>query len=144
MGSRKEVFRLPYQTKFRRTIFSPPSRNFNNFVRFLPDFCIVILDKIFKGQNFSSNKIFDTKLKFRQFCPTNFRPIRYGNNDEKLHSQETHVLDRPWDYGNNDEKLHSQETHILESIKRQSFTSLFDQTFNLFLIVRLYNGSYES
>ena len=27
-----------------------------------------------------SDKIFDTKLKFRQFCPTNFFPIRYAVN----------------------------------------------------------------
>ena len=27
------------------------------------------LDKIFDGQNFSSDKIFDTKPKFRHFCP---------------------------------------------------------------------------
>ena len=26
-------------------------------------------DKIFDGQNISSDKIFDTKPKFRQFCP---------------------------------------------------------------------------
>ena len=29
-------------------------------------------DKIFDGQNFSLDKIFGTKSKFRQFCPTNF------------------------------------------------------------------------
>ena len=52
------------------------SRNFDTFVRFLPDFCIETLDKIFDGQNFSSDKIFDNKPKFRQFCPTNFCPIR--------------------------------------------------------------------
>ena len=46
-------------------------------VRFLPYFCIEILDKIFDGQNISSDKIFDTKLKFRHFCPTNFCPITY-------------------------------------------------------------------
>ena len=79
---------IPYRTKFRRTKFSTdkifrrtkfstPSRNFDSFVRFLPDFCIEILDKIFDGQNVSSDKIFDTKLKFRHFCPTNFCPIRY-------------------------------------------------------------------
>ena len=62
---------------FRWTKFSTPSRNFDRFVRFLPDFCIEILDKIFDGQNVSSYKIFDTKLKFRHFCPTNFCPIRY-------------------------------------------------------------------
>ena len=27
-------------------------------------------DKIFGGQNFSVDKIFDTNSKFRQFCPT--------------------------------------------------------------------------
>ena len=31
---------------------STPSRNFDSFVRFLPDFGIEILDKIFDGQNF--------------------------------------------------------------------------------------------
>ena len=36
---------------FRRTKFSTPSWNFDNFVRFLPDFCTEILDKIFDGQN---------------------------------------------------------------------------------------------
>ena len=79
---------IPYRTKihrtkfstdkiFRRTKFSTSSRNFDSFVRFLPDFCIEILDKIFDGQNVSSDKIFDTKLKFWHFCPTNFCPIRY-------------------------------------------------------------------
>ena len=43
----------------------------------MPDFLIEVLDKILDGQNFSSDKIFDTKLKFWQFCPTNFCPIRY-------------------------------------------------------------------
>ena len=54
---------IPYRTKFRWTIFSTDkimhrtkfstlSRNFDNFVRFLPDFCIRISDKIFAGQNF--------------------------------------------------------------------------------------------
>ena len=66
------TFVLKHWTKFstdkifRRTRFSTPSRNFDNFVWFLPDFCFEILDKIF-----------DTKLKFRQFCPTKFCPIRY-------------------------------------------------------------------
>ena len=71
-------FWLPYWTKFRltkfpsdktfrRTKFLTPSRNFDSFVRFLPDICIEILDKIFDGQNVSSDKIFDTKLKFRHF-----------------------------------------------------------------------------
>ena len=70
------TFVLKYWTKFstdkifRRTKFPTPSRNFDSFVRFLPDFCIEILDKIFAGQNVSSDKIFDTKLKFRHFCPT--------------------------------------------------------------------------
>ena len=50
---------------------------FRQFFRFLPDFCIEILDKIFDGQNFLSAKIFDTKPKFRQFCPKNFFSIRY-------------------------------------------------------------------
>ena len=51
-------FGLPYWTKFyqpkllsdkifRRTKFSTPSRNFDNVVRFLPDFCIEILDTMF-------------------------------------------------------------------------------------------------
>ena len=62
---------------FRWTKFSTPSRNFDNLVRFLPDFCFEISDKIFDGQNCSSDKILDTKLKFRQFCPTNFCLIRY-------------------------------------------------------------------
>ena len=57
------------QKKFRRTKFLTPRRNFDSFVRFFPDFCIDILDKIFDGQNISSDKIFDTKPKFRQFCP---------------------------------------------------------------------------
>ena len=46
---------IPYRTKFRRTKFSTdkifrrtkfstPSRNFDTFVQFLPDFCIEILD----------------------------------------------------------------------------------------------------
>ena len=75
--------RIPYRTKFRRTKFSTdkifcrtkfstPSRNFDNFVRFCLNFYIEILDKIFDGQNFSSDKIFATKPKFRQLCPTNF------------------------------------------------------------------------
>ena len=83
----RNQMQLPYRTKFgrtkfstdkifRRTKFSTPSRNFDSFVRFLLDFCIEILDKIFDGQNVSSDKIFDTKLKFRHFCPTNFCPIR--------------------------------------------------------------------
>ena len=50
--------KLPYRIKFRRTKLSTPNRNFDNFVRCLPDFCIEILDKIFwrtkffVGQNF--------------------------------------------------------------------------------------------
>ena len=78
---------IPYRTKFRRTKFSTdkifrltkfstPSVNFDSFVRFLTTFCIEILDKIFDGKNVSLDKIFDTKLKFRHFCPTNFCPIR--------------------------------------------------------------------
>ena len=69
---------VPYRTKvrrtkfstdkiFRRTKFSTPSRNFDTFVRFLPDFCIETLDKIFDGQNFSSDEILDIIPKFRQF-----------------------------------------------------------------------------
>ena len=84
----RKYHRLPYRTKFcltkfssdktfRRTKFSTPSRNFDNFIQFLTDFCIEILDKIFSGKNFSSDKIFDTKPEFRQFCSTNFCPIRY-------------------------------------------------------------------
>ena len=42
------------------------------------------LDKIFDGHNFSSDKIFDTKPKFRQFCPTNFCPIRYMQSQENI------------------------------------------------------------
>ena len=67
------TFVLKHWTKFstdkifRRTKFSTPSRNFDNFVRFLPDFCIEI-----------SDKIFDAKSKFRQLCLTNFCPIRYN------------------------------------------------------------------
>ena len=55
---------IPYRTKFssdkifRRTKFSTPSRNFDNFVQFLADFCIEILDKIFDGQSYSSKKNF--------------------------------------------------------------------------------------
>ena len=60
---------IPYRTKFRRTKFSTSSRNFDNFVQFLPEFSIEIIDTIFDGQNFSSDKIFDIKPKFRQFCP---------------------------------------------------------------------------
>ena len=63
---------IPYRTKVRRTKFSTLRRNFDTFVRILPDFSIETLDKIFDGQNFSSDKTFDTKPKFRQFCPTNF------------------------------------------------------------------------
>ena len=62
---------------FCRTRFWTPILNFDNFIRFLPDFCIKILDKILDGQNVTSDKIFDAKPKFRQFCPTNFFPIRY-------------------------------------------------------------------
>ena len=79
---------IPYRTKFRRTKFSTdkifrrtkfstPRRNFDSFVQFLPDFCIEILDKIFDRQNVLSDKIFDAKVKFRHFCPTDFCPIRY-------------------------------------------------------------------
>ena len=85
---------IPYRTKFRRTKFSldkifrrtkfsTPSPNFDNFVRFLPDFCIEILDKIFDGQNISSNKIFDTKPKFRQFCPI-FAWLLYWNSGQNF------------------------------------------------------------
>ena len=48
---------IPYWTKFRRIKFSTPSRNFDNFVRFLPDFCIEMLDNVFVGNFFSSDKI---------------------------------------------------------------------------------------
>ena len=41
---------------FRRTKVSTPSRNFDNFVRFLPYFCIEILDKIFDGKFFVGQK----------------------------------------------------------------------------------------
>ena len=82
------MLKIPYRTKFRRTKFSTdkifrrtklstPSQNFDSFVRFLPYFCIDILDKIFDGQNVSTDKTFDTKLNFRHFCPTNFCSIRY-------------------------------------------------------------------
>ena len=77
-----ELFNIPYGTKFRwtkfstdkiflRTKFSTPSRNFDSFVRFLPDFCIEILDKIFVRQNFRHQAEIST------FCPMNFCPIRY-------------------------------------------------------------------
>ena len=54
------TFKSNYWTKFstdksfRRTKFSTPSRNFDTFVRFLPNFCIETLDKIFDGQNFDN------------------------------------------------------------------------------------------
>ena len=57
------------------------SRNFDTFVRFLPDFCIETLDKIFDGQNLSSDKTFDAKPIFRQFSLTEFCPIRYSRTD---------------------------------------------------------------
>ena len=83
---RTKVCRTKFSTDkiFRRTKFSTPSRNFDTFVRFLPDFCIETLDKIFDGQNFSSDKTFDTKSKFRQFCPTKFCPIRYPRKQRFL------------------------------------------------------------
>ena len=62
---------------FCRTKFSTPSRNFEKNFLFLPGFCIEVLDKISDGQHFSSDKIFDTKPKYPQFCPTNFCPIMY-------------------------------------------------------------------
>ena len=65
---------------FCRTRFWTPILNFDNFIRFLPDFCIKILDKILDGQNVTSDKIFDAKPKFRQFCPTKFCPIWYIQN----------------------------------------------------------------
>ena len=34
-------------------------------------------DKIFSGQKFSEDKIFGSKLDFRQFCSPKFCPIRY-------------------------------------------------------------------
>ena len=54
---------IPYRTILRRTKFSSnkifcqnkfstASQNFDNFVGFLPDFYIEILDKFFVGQNF--------------------------------------------------------------------------------------------
>ena len=55
-GPRRSL--LPYRTKFRRTKFST--------------------DKIFDGQNISSDKIFDTKPKFRHFC-TIFAWLLYWN-----------------------------------------------------------------
>ena len=51
-GGKTQDSSLPYQTKFRRTKFSTRTRNFDTFVRFLSDFCIEILDKIFDGHNF--------------------------------------------------------------------------------------------
>ena len=71
-----KIFWLPYLTKF-----STPGWKYNNFVRFVPDFCILILDKIFDVQIFSSDTNYDTKSKFRQFCPTNFCLIRYVTKD---------------------------------------------------------------
>ena len=38
---------------------------------------IYLIGQNLVGQNISLDKIFDTKLKFRHFCPTNFCPIRY-------------------------------------------------------------------
>ena len=52
---------------FHQNKFSTLSWNFDNFVRFSPDFCIEILDKIF-----------DTKPKFLQFCPI-FAWLLYWN-----------------------------------------------------------------
>ena len=43
----------------------------------LSDFCLTFVLK--HWTKFSTDKIFDTKSKFRQFCPTNFCPIRYVN-----------------------------------------------------------------
>ena len=63
---------------FWRTKFSTPSWNFDTFAWFLPDFCIETLDKILDRQNFSSDKIFDTKPKFRQCCPI-FAGLLYWN-----------------------------------------------------------------
>ena len=40
--------------------------------------CIEIVDNIFGEQNFSSEKIFYAKLKFRKNFPTNFGLIRYA------------------------------------------------------------------
>ena len=37
----------------------------------------IFFDKIFIGQKFSSDKIFDTSETFRHFCPTKFCPIKY-------------------------------------------------------------------
>ena len=47
---------------FRWTKFLTPNRNFDNFVRFLPDLCIEILDKIFDGQNFRHQAEISTLL----------------------------------------------------------------------------------
>ena len=60
---------------------STPSQNYHNFVRFLSDFCIKILDKIFDGHIHSSDKTFDAKPIFRQFSLTEFCPIRYSRTD---------------------------------------------------------------
>ena len=41
----------------------------------LSDFCLTFVLKYWT--KFSTDKIFDTKPNFRQFCPTKFCPIRY-------------------------------------------------------------------
>ena len=80
---------------FRRTKFSAPSQNFGTFVRrnvfigflfpptihkknmFEHEIWLIwhVLD--FSGQNFSVDKIFDSKSDFRQFSPPKFCPKRY-------------------------------------------------------------------
>ena len=42
--------------------FSRTSQNFDNFVWFLPDLCIEIMDKIFNGQNFRHQAEISTNL----------------------------------------------------------------------------------
>ena len=69
---------IPYRTKFRRTKcfvgknvssekFSTPSRSFENCIRFLPDICIEILDKIFDGQIFRRKKFSTPSGNFDEF-----------------------------------------------------------------------------
>ena len=107
---------------FCRTRFWTPILNFDNFIRFLPDFCIKILDKILDGQNVTSDKIFDAKPKFRQFCPTKFCPIRCFTNSVRfvskpeLHSQMAQIS-KNWC-----PPLVSGENHkLLDSLKHPQF-----------------------
>ena len=69
---------IPYRTKFhrtkfstdkiiRRTKFSTPSRNVDSFVRFLPDFCSEMLDKIFDGKFFDRTKFSTPSRDFVNF-----------------------------------------------------------------------------